>query len=161
MRRHLSSGRQHIQQQKSELPTGMASGRRQICLLILGVHYFARLLAHLHVFRAPNKLSTLLSLIKYYLHSMYNSPHPLTPTIYRTGMLGQHIQMASDLSWWLCFEGLRIGKGWLTWQSYPLGPEWKWCLCQRWITVVLQRDLLASFCNHTLFCCSEASLHLI
>lgn len=68
---------------------------------------------------------------------------------------------ASDSSRRLCSDGPGIGKGRLTWQSHPYGPEWKWCLCQRWIKLVIQRDLLARFWNHTLFCCLQAALHLI
>lgn len=75
------------------------------------------------MFAAPNKLSAFLCLIvKIRKHALI-TPHALKPAIYTEGMSGQHIQRASDSSRWLYFEGLGIGQGRLTWQSYPLGPE--------------------------------------
>lgn len=155
-----ASERFFIQQQNS----GVVSGCRQICLLWSASlsqtpGWFACVPG---VFIAPQTHSEhSFSLWKHSRLKLYSSPHPQKPAMYREGTLGQGAERASDSSRWLCSEGPGIGSGRLTWQSHPYGSEWKWCLCQRWITVVIQRDPLACFGNHTLFCCSQAALHLI
>lgn len=123
-----------------------------------------RSLAHLHVslacFGALNKLSALLCLIVTIQHTFKPFLMLWNPRRTQRACRDSTFRGPCDSSRWLYFEGLGIGQGRLTWQSYPLGPEWKWCLCQRWIIVVLQRILIASFWNHALLCCSEAGLHL-
>lgn len=111
---------------KTEIPTRVVSGRRQICLLIVGVHHLARLLAHLHMSLHICSSAQILCIPLSSCENMmltYNISHALKVAIFTGGMLGHHIQMASDTSRRLYFEGLGTGQGLRTWQSYPLGPE--------------------------------------
>lgn len=78
------------------MPTGVVSGRRQICLLIVGVHHLARLLAHLHMSLHVCCSKQILRIPLSYCKNMtltYNISYALKLAIYTKGMLGHHIQI--------------------------------------------------------------------
>lgn len=94
----LVNWRKLLSAESKEMPTGVVSGCRQICLPVVGVHNKARLLTHLHM--------SLACLRKY-----HTSAHTLLTTIY-TGCVG-----AAHL------EGPHIYHGGFTLKGWGLGRD--------------------------------------
>lgn len=120
----LVSWRKQLSAENKEMPTGVVSGCRQICLPVVGVHNKARLLTHLHMSLACLQLPTnsLHFCVFFFflgaggggggvLRKYNTSVHTLLTTIY-TGCVG-----AAHL------EGPHIYHGGFTLKGWGLGRD--------------------------------------
>lgn len=110
----LVSWRKLLSAENKEMPAGVVSGCRQICLAVVGVHNKARLLTHLHMSLTCLQLPKTLCIFFFFFSvtRKYKLKHTLLTTICT-------FQRASYLPRRLYFEGLGTGQRRRTWQSSP------------------------------------------